>query len=371
MGRRGAGGCGKRLGRGTLPRLSGDPARQAAEDEAEDRLIGRAGRQVIWRRTFFSSIGVDASGAIVIRKALRRVQVLRFFGALPPCLVGMEACATSHYWAREIAALGHEVRLMPPQYVKAYVKRNKNDAADAEAICEAVRRPSMRFVAVKSAEQQAVLTLHRRDLLVRQRTMLVNALRAHLAEFGIVGSQGMHRVGELVAIVADENDTRVPAIARPALHILADQIAVLQQQIDTINAWHRSNAISRRPAEIPGIGPVTASAIVASVPEASAFHSGREFAAWLGLVPKQSGTGGKTWLGRISKRGDAYLRRLLVTGALTALIRCRAVKALPWIEALKTRRKRPMVIAAALANKIARIAWAMMFRGTAYRPSPS
>src|SRR5512144_1817704 len=164
--------------------------------------------------------GVDARGAVVVRKAIRRVQVLCFFEALPRCLVGMEACATSHYWARAIAALGHEVRLMPPQYVKAYVNRNKNDAADAEAICEAVRRPSMRFVAVKSAEQQAILTLHRaRDLLVRQRTMLVNALRAHLAEFGVVGPQGIHRIGELVAIVGDEDDTRVPAIGRPALHI--------------------------------------------------------------------------------------------------------------------------------------------------------
>lgn len=327
-------------------------------------------------KNVFQVHAVGASGAVVMRKALRRVQVIRFFRALPPCLVGMEACATSHYWVWEIAALGHEVRLMPPQYVKAYVKRNKNDAADAEAICEAVRRPSMRFVAIKSAEQQAILTLHRaRDLLVRQRTMLVNALRAHLAEFGVVGPQGIHRIGELVAIVADEDDTRVPAIARPALRILADQIAILQQQIETIDArvlaWHRSSAVSRRLAEIPGIGPVTASAIVASVADASVFRSGGEFAAWLGLVPKQSGTGGKTWLGRISKRGEVYLRRLLVTGALTALIRCKAVKALPWIEALKTRRKRPMVIAVALANKMARIAWAMMVRGTAYQPSPS
>jgi transposase len=174
-------------------------------------------------KNVFQVHAVGTSGAVVMRKALRRVQVVRFFRALPPCLVGMEACATSHYWAREIAALGHEVRLMPPQYVKAYVKRNKSDAADAEAICEAVCRPSMRFVAVKSAEQQAILTLHRaRDLLVRQRTILVNALRAHLAEFGVVGPRGIHRIGELVAIVGDEDDTRVPAIARPALHILAE-----------------------------------------------------------------------------------------------------------------------------------------------------
>jgi transposase len=325
-------------------------------------------------KNVFQVHGVDASGAVVVRKAIRRAQVLRFFEALPRCLVGMEACATSHYWARAIAALGHEVRLMPPQYVKAYVKRNKNDAADAEAICEAVRRPSMRFVPVKSAEQQAVLTMHRaRELLIRQRTMLVNALRAHLAEFGIVGAQGIHRVCDLVAIVADEGDERVPAIARGVLRIVCDQIAVLQTGIAEIDgrilAWHRSSEVSLRLAGMPGVGPIVASAIAASVPDASVFRSGREFAAWLGLVPKQSGTGGKTWLGRISKRGDGYVRRLLVTGALTALTRSKAVKAMPWIIGMKERSKRPMVIAVALANKMARTAWAMMVRATAYRAS--
>jgi transposase len=325
-------------------------------------------------KNVFQVHGVDADGAVVVRKAIRRVQVLRFFEALPRCLVGMEACATSHYWARAIAALGHEVRLMPPQYVKAYVKRNKNDAADAEAICEAVRRPSMRFVAVKSAEQQAVLTMHRaRDLLIRQRTMLVNALRAHLAEFGIVGAQGIHRVCDLVAIVADEADERVPAIARGVLRIVADQIAVLQTGIAEIDgrilAWHRSSEVSLRLAGTPGVGPIVASAIASSVPDASVFRSGREFAAWLGLVPRQSGTGGKTWLGRISKRGDGYVRRLLVTGALTALTRSKAVKAMPWIIGMKARAKRPMVIAVALANKMARTTWAMMVRATAYRAS--
>lgn len=323
-------------------------------------------------KNVFQVHGVDANGDIVVRKAVRRAQVVRFFEALPRCLVGMEACATAHYWARAIAALGHEVRLMPPQYVKAYVKRNKNDAADAEAICEAVLRPSMRFVPVKSAEQQAVLMMHRaRELLVRQRTMLVNALRAHLAEFGIVTAQGIHRVDDLVAIVADEADTRVPAIARPVLRVVADQIAVVQSGIEGINArivlWHRSSEVSQRLAGIPGVGPIVASAVAASVPDASVFRCGREFAAWLGLVPRQSGTGGKTWLGRISRRGDGYVRRLLVTGALTALTRCKAVKALPWIEGMKARRKPPMVIAVALANKMARMTWAMMVRGTAYR----
>src|SRR5512132_3033864 len=202
-------------------------------------------------KNVFQVHGVDASGVVVVRKAMRRAQVLSFFKALPRCLVGMEACATSHYWAREIAAAGHEVRLMPPQYVKAYVKRNKNDAADAEAICEAVRRPSMRFVPVKSAEQQAVLTMHRaRDLLVRQRTMLVNALRAHLAEFGIVGAQGMHRICDLVDIVTDDTDTRVPAIARHVIQSVANQIAVLQNEIAEIDGriliCHRSSEVSQR-----------------------------------------------------------------------------------------------------------------------------
>jgi transposase len=226
-------------------------------------------------KNVFQVHGVDANGDIVVRKAVRRAQVVRFFEALPRCLVGMEACATAHYWARAIAALGHEVRLMPPQYVKAYVKRNKNDAADAEAICEAVLRPSMRFVPVKSAEQQAVLMMHRaREL--RQRTMLVNALRAHLAEFGIVAAQGIHRVDDLVAIVADEADTRVPAIARPVLRVVADQIAIVQSGIEGINArivlWHRSSEVSQRLAGIPGVGPIVASAAAASVPDASVFR---------------------------------------------------------------------------------------------------
>jgi transposase len=235
-------------------------------------------------KNVFQVHGVDANGDIAVRKAVRRAQVGRFFEALPRCLVGMEACATAHYGARAIAALGHEVRLMPPQYVKTYVKRNKNDAADAAAICEAVLRPSMRFVPVKSAEQQAVLMMHRaRELLVRQRTMLVNALRAHLAEFGIVAAQGIHRVDDLVAIVADEADTRVPAIARPVLRVVADQIAVVQSGIEGINArivlWHRSSEVSQRLAGIPGVGPIVASAVAASVPDASVFRCGREFAA--------------------------------------------------------------------------------------------
>lgn len=210
-------------------------------------------------KTVFQVHGIDEAGGVVVRKQLRRGQMLMFFAGLPPCLIGMEACATAHYWARELTALGHEVRLMPPQYVKAYVKRNKNDAADAEAICEAVRRPSMRFVPVKTTEQQATLMLHRgRELLVRQRTMTVNALRGHLAELGVVAPQGLNKVAELIAIVRDCGDKRVPKEARPVLLTLAEQIEGLKVEIDSlelrIKAWHKSNSVSQRLASIPGLG---------------------------------------------------------------------------------------------------------------------
>jgi len=319
----------------------------------------------------FQVHAVSDTGAVVARKRLTRSQVLEFFAKLSPCLVGMEACATAHHWARELMALGHEVKLMPPQYVKAYVKRNKNDEADAEAICEAVRRPSMRFVAIKTPEQQAALSVHRnRDLLVRQRNMLVNALRAHLAEFGIVEAQGMPKVTRLVAIVRDEADGRVPGLARQALRVIADQLDQLKIQIAALTAqiaeWHQNNQVSQRLASIPGIGPITATAISATVPDAAAFRSGREFAAWLGLVPRQNGTGGKVRLGGISKRGDRYIRRLLVGGAMTILMR-KAERATLWVRSLATR-KRHKVVAVALANKMARMAWAIMYRKTVYRP---
>ncbi|HTP84877.1 MAG TPA: IS110 family transposase [Alphaproteobacteria bacterium] len=319
----------------------------------------------------FQVHAVSDTGAVVARKRLTRSQVLEFFAKLSPCLVGMEACATAHHWARELMALGHEVKLMPPQYVKAYVKRNKNDEADAEAICEAVRRPSMRFVAIKTPEQQAALSVHRnRDLLVRQRNMLVNALRAHLAEFGIVEAQGMPKVTRLMAIVRDEADGRVPGLARQALRVIADQLDQLKIQIAALTAqiaeWHQNNQVSQRLASIPGIGPITATAISATVPDAAAFRSGREFAAWLGLVPRQNGTGGKVRLGGISKRGDRYIRRLLVGGAMTILMR-KAERATLWVRSLATR-KRHKVVAVALANKMARMAWAIMYRKTVYRP---
>jgi len=319
----------------------------------------------------FQVHGIDADGTTVLRKQLRRGQVLAFFSRLPSCLVGLEACATAHYWARELGALGHEVRLMPAQYVKAYVKRNKNDAADAAAICEAVRRPTMRFVPAKTADQQAAVLLHRgRERLVRQRTALVNALRAHLAEFGIIAPQGLRNVGKLIVIVRDEDDARLPYMARQVLQVLAAQIEHLETAVAAIEkqlmAWHKSNPVSQRLATIPGIGPIIATAIAATVVEPTAFRSGREFAAWLGLVPRQNSTGGKTRLGRISKRGNQYLRRLMINGASANLLRSKATNADPWVIGL--RRRRPsLVVAVALANKTARIAWAVMHRGENYQ----
>jgi transposase len=260
---------------------------------------------------------------------------------------------------------------MPPQYVKAYLKRHKNDAADAEAICEAVQRPNMRFVPVKSAEQQSVLVLHRsRDLLVRQRTALVNALRAHLAEFGIVEAQGIQNVGRLGEVIEDEADTRVPELTRAAARIIVQQIKGLNSTIDAITVqirtWHATAEVSRRLATIPGIGAVIASALAATVPDPSVFASSRAFAAWLGLVPRQNSSGGKDRLGRISKQGNGYLRRLLIIGAQAALLRSKMLRAQPWVAALLARKPR-LVVAVALANKIARIAWAVMTRGDTFR----
>jgi len=323
-------------------------------------------------KTVFQIHGVDATGETVVRKQLRRRQVLPFFKKLAPCLVGMEACATAHHWARQLEALGHEVRLMPPRYVKPYVKRNKNDAADAEAICEAVTRPTMRFVAVKSAEQQSVLMLHRtRALMVRQRTMLVNAIRAHMAELGIVARVGMPQVNALLAVIADEADDRLPPLARSCLQGLAAQLMSLEGEITAagqrIHAWHRSNEASRRLETIPGIGPITASALAATITDPSLFRSGRELAAWIGLVPRQNSTGGKARLGRISKQGDPYLRWLLVVGAMTVIRHAkRRGTANPWLAELIAR-KPTKVAAVALANKLARTAWSLLRDGGTYQ----
>jgi transposase len=322
-------------------------------------------------KNVFQVHAVDVAGSVVLRKRLRRGQVLAFFAGLPPCLIDLEACATAHHWARELIALGHETRLMPPSYVKAYVKRNKHDVADAEAICEAVRRPSMRFVPLKTAEQQSALMMHRaRDLLIRQRTMLVNALRGHLAEFGLVEAQGLHKMARLIAIVMDEMDARVPDIARQVLKMIVSQIEEIQTRIAGLEtqvlAWHKSNPISQRLATIPGIGPIIATAVAATVADPNTFRSGREFAAWLGLVPRQNSTGGKARLGGISKRGDSYLRRLLVNSAHTVLLCSKAAKADPWLTSLLSRKPR-LVVAVALANKMARMAWAIMSRPDLYR----
>jgi transposase len=320
-------------------------------------------------KSVFQAHGVDARGKVVLAKRLRRGAVLGFFASLPPCTVGMEACASAHYWAREIARFGHTVRLLPPQYVKPYVKRHKNDRADAEATCEAVQRPTMRFVPVKTAEQQGLLVIHRvREMLVRQRGQLINALRGHLAEFGIVAPQGAGRVSDLTARLADPGDDMIPATARAVLQVLVEQLRATERRLDELDRRLRAeaarNETCRRLATIPGIGPITATALAATITDAKAFASGRHLAAWLGLVPRQRSSGGKERLGGISKAGDGYLRRLLVQGA-QALLRWRN-RATPWIRGLLQRR--PVnVVAVAIANKTARIAWAVMVRGEPYR----
>jgi transposase len=290
-------------------------------------------------KSVFQVHGVDAEGKVVLRQQLKRGRVLAFFGKLPPCLIGIEACASAHYWSRELQTLGHTVRLMPPAYVKPYLKRQKNDAADAEAICEAVQRPNMRFVPTKTADQQACLTLHRtRHLFIRQQTAVINAIRAHLAEFGIVARVGRGGMDELLDVVADPDDGRVPDIARGCLIALGDQLQRLRMQVlefdRRINAWHRSNEMSRRLDELPGVGPALATALVASVPNAKVFRSGRDFSAWIGLVPKQNSSGGKDRLGSITKQGDRYLRSLFTAGALAVIrmVKIRGAKHRPWLD---------------------------------------
>ena len=316
---------------------------------------------------------VDVTGHVVIRRQLKRRYVLAFFEKLPPCLVGIEACASSHHWSRELQALGHHVRLMPPAYVKPYVKRQKNDMADAEAICEAVTRANMRFVPTKTPEQQSVLMLHRtRHLFIRQQTSVINAIRAHLAEFGIVAPVGRRGVEELLNVVANPNDKRVPEIARACLLAFGVQLRRLKEQIlefdRMIIAWHRSSETSRRLDDCPGIGPALATALVATVADPKAFRSGRNFSAWIGIVPKQHSSGGKDRLGRISKQGDRYLRSLFVAGALAVIryAKIHGTKHRPWLAALLARRP-TKVAAIALANKIARMAWAMMAKGERYK----
>ena len=324
-------------------------------------------------KSVFQVHGVDAEGNVVLRRQLKRRFVLAFFERMPPCLVGIEACASSHHWSRELKALGHTVRLMPPAYVKPYVKRQKNDATDAEAICEAVGRPNMRFVATKTPEQQSGLMLHRtRHLFIRQQTAVINAIRAHLAEFGIVAPVGRSGVEQLLGVVADSNDKRLPEVARACVAALGAQLRMLKTQIlefdRRIMAWHRSNETSQRLDKIPGVGPALATALVASVADPKAFRSGRDFSAWIGLVPKQHSSGGKDKLGSISKQGDRYLRSLFTAGALAVIryAKIHGTKHRPWLTSLLARRP-TKVAAIALANKIARMAWAMMAKWERYK----
>src|ERR1700726_337724 len=323
-------------------------------------------------KNVFQVHGIDAAEKVVVRKQLRRGQMMKFFAALPPCLIGMEACASAHYWARELTKLGHEVRLMPAKDVKAYVKRNKNDAADAEAICEAVGRPRMRLVRAKSAEQQGRLMQHRaRDLLLRQQTQVINALRAHLAELGMVAAQGREGLKQLLTIIADDKDARLPIDARASLIVLAAQLQALHTMIGSIEkrliVQHRANEGSKRLEGSPKIGLIGASPIAATMTDPKAFQSGRDFAAWIGLVPRQDSTGGKQKLGPISKQGDRYLRRLLVVGAHAVLRRAKqSPEKYPWLAQLLVRRPFK-VVAIALANKMARMAWALLAKGGTYR----
>jgi transposase len=324
-------------------------------------------------KSVFQVHAIDAEGNVIVRRQLKRRGVLAFFQKLPPCLVGIEACASSHHWSRALQGLGHTVRLMPPAYVKPYVKRQKNDLADAEAICEAVTRPTMRFVATKTPEQQSCLMLHRtRHLFIRQQTAVINAIRAHLAEFGIVAPVGRKGVEQLLEVVADANDKRLPEVARACIAALGAQLRMLKGQIlefdRLIMAWHRSNETSKRLDDIPGVGPALATALVASVADPKAFRSGRHFSAWVGLVPKQNSSGGKERLGSISKQGDRYLRSLFTAGALAVIryAKIHGTRHRPWLTALLARRP-TKVAAIALANKLARMAWAMMARGERYK----
>jgi transposase len=318
----------------------------------------------------FQLHGVDAAGRPVLRRRLRRNEVLAFFAKLPPTVIGMEACGAAHYWARELRKLGHEVRLMAPQHVKAYVKRNKNDGRDAEGLCEAMSRPTMQFVPVKTEEQQAALMLAGvRQQLIARRTQLSNAIRGYAAEFGLTAAKGLDKIEPLLARIAQ--DETVPESARELFAFQGRDYARLQIELKAIEvklrAWHRANADSRRLAQIPGVGPIGATALVMKTPDPRAFASGRHFAAWLGLTPKDHSSGGKTRLGKITRAGDEVLRRLLVEGATAVIQQVRRGRGhpSPWLLAL-LKRKPPKLAAVALANKIARIAWKLMATGESY-----
>lgn len=322
-------------------------------------------------KSVFQVHGVDAAGEVAVARKLKRSQVLAFFADLAPARVGLEACGSAHHWARKLAELGHDVRMISAKDVKPYVRRNKTDAADAAAICEAVSRPHMRFVPIKPVERQAVLSMHKaRALLIGQRTRTVNALRAHLAEYGVVAPQGVRGFMALADRLAQDDLPEVPACLVRALQALAGTLRAVQAAIGEIEreilAWHRQDADSRRLAAAPGFGVLTASAISAALVDPKAFRSARDFAASLGLTPRIEATGGKARLGPISKRGDGYLRRLLVNGAQAWLQSPRA-QADPWIARLLAEKPRSLA-AVAVANKMARVAWAMVAKGEPYRP---
>lgn len=315
---------------------------------------------------------INAAGDPVIAKAVRRRDLLSFFGSLPRCLVGMEACSSAHHWGRELSALGHDVRMMPPAYVKPYVKRQKNDAADAAAICEAVSRPSMRFVALRSIDNQAMLMRHKvREILVRQRTQILNSLRGHLAEIGVIAAQGPRNARALAGLLR-EGDPSIPKQVTSALQHLVQQLDHLEEEIaqcdDEITRLAKSDPVSQKLMSIPGIGPVTASAIAGSIGDPSTFTGPRQFAAFLGLVPRQNSSGGKARLGRISKMGNAYIRKLLVVGAHSILYHCKRHSDPLRSWAAKLLETKPFkLVAVAMANKLARTAFAVMQAGSTYR----
>jgi transposase len=322
----------------------------------------------------FQVCAADASGKILYNKQLRRSQMAEFFTKLPPCLVGAEACGSAHHWARKLRALGHEVKLMPPQYVKPYVKTHKNDAADAAAICEAVTRPTMRFVAIKSEEQQALLALHRvRQSFVKDRNAHSNQIRAELAEFGLIVPKGLSALRKRVPALLE--DPLLPATLVPLLQRLLAQVLNLDQQIKELQGdimlWHRNSELSRRLAQIPGIGPLTASALLCSIGDISCFKTARQLPAWLGLVPRQHSSGGRSTLLGITKRGDCYLRTLLIHGARSAILAAQRKQQAPehptWLHRLLGR-AHPNIAAVALANKNARVAWALLARQQDYKP---
>lgn len=329
-------------------------------------------------KNVFQVHAIDARGNVALRKQLRRSDIRCFFANLPPCLIGMEACASANYWGRTLEGFGHTVRLMAPQFVKPYVKSNKNDVADAEAICEAVGRPHMRFVPLKSVEQQSVLALHRvRQGFVRARTAQANQIRGLLGEMGLVIPQGIAHIAKRVPALLEAGKSDLPTRFRALIERLTEHLKLLDRQVDEIHrqilAWDRSCSLSQKLQKVPGVGPLTATALLASVADAHAFKNGRQMAAWLGLVPRQNSSGGKAKLLGISKRGDTYLRTLLVHGARSAILAAksgRAVREKPWLAKLLAR-CHVNVATVALANKNARVLWALMAHGTDFDPGYS